>query len=68
MRPLAPLDGRVLFEAIRGRESTAAAKPEETRLEAARDLGAVRWQQYLRSVKYEGVTYFIEGNGSQSPK
>ena len=38
IRPLAKLDGRVLFEAIRDRKPDAA-KPEEKRIEAARDLG-----------------------------
>ncbi len=65
IRPLAKLDGRVLFEAIRDRASESA-KPEETRTEAARDLEGVRWKQYLRTVRYLGATYFIEGNGEQA--
>jgi arylsulfatase A-like enzyme len=67
IRPLAPLDGRVLFEAIRDRKPEAA-KPEEKRLETARDLGTVRWTQYLRTVTYKGATYFLEGNGAQETK
>ena len=67
IRPPAPLDGRVLFEAIRDR-TPEAAKPGEKRLEAARDLGTVRWTQYLRTVTYHGATYFIEGNGEQVVK
>jgi arylsulfatase A-like enzyme len=67
IRPLAPLDGRVLFEAIRDRKPEAA-KPEEKRLEAARDLDGVRWTQYLRTVTYQGATYFLEGNGEQVTK
>ena len=67
IRPLAPLDGRVLFEAIRDRKPEAS-KPEEKRLEAARDLGTGRWTQYLRTVTYEGATYLLEGNGAQEAK
>ena len=67
IRPLAPLDGRVLFEAIRDRKPDAS-KPEEKRLEAARVFGDVRWTQYLRTVTYEGATYLLEGNGAQELK
>ena len=64
IRPLAKLDGRVLFEAIRDR-AAESVKPEEKRTETVRDLGAVRWTQYLRTVTYKGATYFLEGNGEQ---
>ena len=67
IRPLAPLDGRVLFEAIRDRKPEAA-KPEENRLEATSDLGTVRWTQYLRTATYKNATYFLEGNGGQADK
>jgi arylsulfatase A-like enzyme len=67
IRPLAQPDGRVLFEAIRDRK-TAEVKPDEKRLEAARDLGTIRWTQYLRTVTYEGATYFLEGSGAQAEK
>jgi arylsulfatase A-like enzyme len=67
IRPLAKLDGRVLFEAIRDRKPEDT-KPEENRLEAARDLETVRWKQYLRTVTYQGATYFLEGNGEQVAK
>ena len=67
IRPLGPLDGRVLFEAMRDRKPDTA-KPEEKRLEASRDLGGVRWTQYLRTVTCQGATYFLEGNGAQAVK
>jgi arylsulfatase A-like enzyme len=67
IRPLAPLDGRVLFEAIRDRKPEIV-KPEEKRTEAARDLGGIRWTQYLRTTTYRGATYFLEGNGVQQTK
>ena len=67
IRPLAKLDGRVLFEALRDR-APENAKPEENRLEASRELGDVKWTQYLRTVTYQGATYFLEGNGEQVAK
>ena len=67
IRPPAKLDGRVLFEAIRER-TPESAKPEENRMEATCDLGDVRWTQYLRTVSFQGVTYFLEGNGEQAAK
>ncbi len=67
IRPLAKLDGRVLFEALRERVPTEA-KPEENRIEASCDLGTVKWMQYLRTATFQGATYFIEGNGAQEAK
>ena len=67
IRPLGKLDGRVLFEAIRDRKPETGM-PEEKRIEAACDLGGVRWTQYLRTVKYQGSTYLLEGNGEQTAK
>jgi arylsulfatase A-like enzyme len=67
IRPLGKLDGRVLFEAIRDRKPEPA-KPEEKRIEAACDVGGVRWTQYLRTVTYQGSTYLLEGNGAQAAK
>lgn len=67
IRPLAKLDGRVLFEAIRDR-APESAKPEENRMEASSDLGGVKWTQYLRTVTFQGATYFLEGNGEQVAK
>ena len=67
IRPLAKPDGRVLFEAISDR-NPETAKPAEMRVEAARDLGEVSWKQYLRTVTYQGTTYFLEGNGAQAAK
>ena len=64
IRPLAKLDGRVLFEAIRDREPENA-KPEQNRIEASSNLGGMKWTQYLRTVIYQGSTYFLEGNGEQ---
>ncbi|MEO6787082.1 MAG: alkaline phosphatase family protein [Chthoniobacteraceae bacterium] len=67
IHPLAKPDGRVLFEALRDRKPDDA-KPEEKRTEAARDLGAIRWTQYLRTVTFQGATYLLEGSGVQSAK
>jgi len=61
-------DGRVLGEAL-----TGAAPPlrsfEIRRLTARRDLGDGRaWEQYLNVSEVNGVRYFDEGNGVQTPK
>ena len=61
VRPTQPLNGRVLVAPSGG--SKALPAPEETVLEANRDLGAGKWHQYLREVRYGDVTYFLEGNG-----
>lgn len=34
------------------------------RLEATRDLGYLRWSQYLKYSEVDGAIYFDEGNGA----
>ena len=63
VRPTERLDGRVLRETFRGASAAPEMAPQETILEASRDLDAGKWRQHLRQVQYGGVTYFIEGNG-----
>ena len=67
IRPLTKLDGRVLFEALR-KQTTDAGRPEDKRIEATRDLGTIRWTQYLRIVTHNGATYLLEGNGAQTAR
>ncbi len=61
VRPTAPVNGRVVVAPPGGRAALTA--PEETVLEANRDLGAGQWRQYLREVRCGDATYFLEGNG-----
>ena len=57
-----PMDGRVLSEAFAaGGESVP--QPVERRLEATRDIGFLRWTQYLKYTEVGHAVYFDEGNG-----
>ncbi|MDB6032358.1 MAG: Type phosphodiesterase, partial [Verrucomicrobiales bacterium] len=56
------MDGRILFEALNS-NSKSAPKVSERKLEASREVGLFRWQQYLKVSEVEGTTYFDEGNG-----
>jgi len=59
----APMDGRVLREALRDSPNDRAVA-KETVLEAKTD----HWQQHLRLTTVEGVTYCLEGNGGPVKK
>lgn len=63
----APMDGRVLTEAMMGFE-TAAAEAETQVLEASRDLGFRTWRQTLRLIQVGSTVYFEEGNGESRLK
>jgi len=62
VKPPKPLDGRVLFEAL-ATHSGALPKVETKRLEASRDIGFLRWSQYLQVSEVDGAVYVTEGNG-----
>jgi arylsulfatase A-like enzyme len=61
--PPKPLDGRVLYEGLSG-VSRPAPKSVTRTIEAKRDIGFFRWQQYLKFTEVEGAVYFNEGNGA----
>jgi arylsulfatase A-like enzyme len=63
----APMDGRVLHEALVGGKPPAGA-PETKTLEAQRDLPLFRWRQYLKFTSFGGALYFDEGNGEATQK
>lgn len=65
IKPSEPLDGRVLREAMPGQDAAPAAAA--TRLEAAREFQAGKWQQYLQISSVGETIYFDEGNGSFTP-
>lgn len=56
------MDGRVLHEALVG-TGKPAPRFVTRKIEASRDLGLFRWQQYLKYSEVDGATYFDEGNG-----
>jgi arylsulfatase A-like enzyme len=57
-----PPDGRILSEAfIDGPKEVA--KPSEKVMEAHRDLGFLRWHQFLKTTTVGNTVYYEEGNG-----
>ncbi len=65
--PPAPMDGRVLTEAMLGVESPSLEGEEQT-MTASRDLGLRVWRQYLRFTQVGPVVYYDEGNGESCLK
>lgn len=55
----APMDGRVLTEAMNG----SAPKTETETLEAAKKFPKGEWRQHLKVSRVGSTTYFDEGNG-----
>jgi arylsulfatase A-like enzyme len=58
----ATMDGRVLHEAL-VRSKTVPPAPDVKTLEAKRDVGLFRWEQYLKVSSVGATRYFDEGNG-----
>lgn len=66
-----PMDGRVLHEALAGSSSSSSGEvptPVQRRIEAERDLGYIRWHQYLKFTEVGHAIYFDEGNGAPELK
>ena len=61
------MDGRVVKEAMTVPESRITSF-EPNHIEATNDLGKVTWHQYLNFTEVNGVVYYDEGNGYQTPK
>ena len=67
VRPPRPMDGRILTEAL----TIPAPKIksyEPGHLEATKELETGIWHQYLNFTEVNGVIYYDEGNGYQTPK
>lgn len=62
----APLDGRVLREALNG-DAAPAPQVVPGRLVARQDFPHGTWQQQLQFTEVNGVRYLDEGNGNWSP-
>ena len=67
VQPAAPMDGRVLTEALTI-PGPKLQSFEVNRYEVTRDLGASIWHQHLTISEVNGVTYFDEGNGGTVDK
>ena len=61
------MDGRVVTEALVNTESKIKSF-EPHHIEATSQLDKSVWHQYLNYTEVNGVDYFDEGNGSQTPK
>lgn len=66
VKPTVPMDGRVLHEALVNGGPVPA--PETRTIEASRNSGLFRWQQYLKFTTVGTTTYFDEGTGSPLPR
>ncbi len=67
--PAEPMDGRVLWEALRrNRPDSEPAQPVTNRVETGRDVETFRWSQYLQTTHYDGVTYLDEGGATSEKK
>jgi arylsulfatase A-like enzyme len=62
VNPPSPMDGRVLHEALAG-STEKAPKAVQRKIQASRDIGYIRWQQYLKFTEVGHAIYFDEGNG-----
>jgi arylsulfatase A-like enzyme len=67
VKPIKPMDGRVLHEALI-HSKAPAPKVKTKKLEATRELGLFRWTQYLQFSEVNGTIYFDEGNGEPALK
>ena len=63
----APLDGRVLSEALMG-EAPPLRRVELGRRDAKVELKDGTWKQYLKFTEVNGVRYLEEGNGKWTPQ
>lgn len=63
--PKAPMDGRVLREALVTFDGPPPAV-KERKLEARHRFGVLEWSQYLIIHEVDGATYYTEGNGGVS--
>ena len=59
------MDGRVLWESLHTlRSGEAPAAPVTSRLEQGTESANSRWRQYLKTTRYDGVTYLDEGGAN----
>ena len=64
LKPPQSRNGRVLFEAIRNRE-TGYPDPESKVLTSSRQMANGEWRQYLKLTKLGSTVYVDEGNGEK---
>lgn len=67
LKPEAPCDGRVLFEALREEIAEKPLPPRTERTEASSIVAKGVWRQYLQLTRYAGALYVDEGNAAIAP-
>ncbi|MBI3416914.1 MAG: alkaline phosphatase family protein [Verrucomicrobia bacterium] len=67
IQPPAPMDGRVLSEALTI-PGPKVSRPKSHRLQASRMHDDFVWHQYLQTTTVNTTLYLDEGNGYQTPK
>ena len=67
LKPPQSQSGRVLFEAIRNRE-TDYPNPESTVVTSSRQMANGEWRQYLKLTKLGSTVYVDEGNGGKNDR
>lgn len=65
IQPPAPMDGRVLSEALANGKAPSG-KPKTEILKASRVAGLRKWDQYLKTTTFGGMFYVDEGNGTST--
>src|SRR5581483_2018223 len=69
IKPLPPMDGRVLFEAMAGTNQASTGKQRETKtIEARKEFPAGTWRQSLTVSRVGSTIYLDEGNGAFSQR
>lgn len=67
VRPPAPMDGRVLTEALTG-GGPKVGTPTTSQIKATHQQEESVWGQYLKRTELNGVLYLDEGNGAAVPR
>ena len=63
IKPLTPMDGRILVEAMLPAEVQALSVTAET-IEATKKFPSGKWRQYLKILRAGRTIYIDEGNGA----
>ena len=67
VKPTHPMDGRILREAMADTHEQRGRCRKNDGSADATSAGLI-WRQHLRTATVDGVTYFLEGNGSSTPE
>jgi predicted AlkP superfamily pyrophosphatase or phosphodiesterase len=68
INPAERMDGRVLWEGLRQAHPGNVDPPQTNRATVERDFGQSLWRQYLKTTRFDGVTYLDEGGATSEKK